>query len=140
MRIALDTSDENSIIAENILSLFMSHAKSDLHRILYDEKERLVEIPVSRRAVEFKSTLFGARPRYQKAERQALLRIKNVENYEIRTEEHLIKELHGTFTILFGLRLTGHTIFLSSAEENQGKQMLEIIISVSDVDIELIDV
>lgn len=140
MRLSISVSDEALIICQEILSLLTNYAQIDVKKIVYNQEERWVEIPLSRRKFELKVTMFGKRANYRKERRQAILRIKQVEDFQMRVEENIMIEQNGIFTALFGLKINGHRMYLGSAEESQGKQMSEIIVQVSDIDIEIVDV
>lgn len=140
MRIALNISDENPAILEKWISPLINHARINLNKILYNREEKLVEIPLTRKSFDFKVTFWGERPRYHEQEKQAILRIRHVKDIRIHTERDLLDKMEGFFTVLFGLVVKASAIYISSAEENRGKQMCEIIIFVSSLDIEIVDV
>lgn len=140
MRIVINTSDENLAAVEELLLLLTNYAQIDVNRVVYNQEEMWAEIPLSRRVVDFKATLFGKRPKYRKETRQSILRIEHVENFQIHAEKHLFEEFNGIFTVLFGMKIDGRTIYFCSAEENQGKHMGEIVVYVSSIDIEITDI
>ncbi len=44
----------SSIVAEELLSLFLNYASVDINEIVYDQQAKRVAIPVSRKEVDFK--------------------------------------------------------------------------------------
>ncbi len=140
MHLSISVSEEPLAVCQEMLSLLTNYAQIDVKKIAYNQEERWVEIPLSRRRFEVKTTLFGRRTHYRKERKQSILRIKQVENFQMRIGENILIEQKGIFTVLFGLKINGRRIYLGSAEENQGKQMGEVVIQVSGIDIEIVDV
>ncbi len=139
MHIAINTS-KNLIVFQELLSLFTNYAQIDVTEIVYNQKEMWVEIPLSRRTFEMKATIFGKQVKYGKERKQAILRVKRIESLEMCAENDILTEQNNIFTALFGLKIDGQRIYLSSAEESQGKPICEIVVHVSDIDIEITDV
>ena len=140
MHIKLDTLDEIPDLPEMVLSSLMNHAKINVNKIRYNQEEKWVEIPLTRRMVGFRTTLLGRRPKYSKHEIQSLLRIRGVTNLHIHSVECLIEELEGVFTALFGLKIDEQAVHISSVEEISGRQLCKIAISLSKINIEFSDI
>jgi hypothetical protein len=113
-------------IIETFLSPFVNYAKVDISKLIYNQNENWVEIPLSRKRFHTKSTFLSKQFEYTNDEKQAVLRIGEVENFQTYVEPFLFAELNKVFTILFGLKINGNTLYISSAEESQGKQACQL--------------
>jgi len=127
-------------IIEAFLSPFLNYAKVDISKLIYNQNERWVEIPLLRKRFRTKSTFLSKRFEYTSDEKQAILRIGEVENFQSYVEPFLFAEMNQVFTILFGLKIDGNTLYLSSIEESQGKQACQLRLSVTGINLELFDI
>lgn len=127
MYIKIDVGDENADMVEACLAPFLNHSKVDVNRIIYSKEERRIDIPFVRKLLHVAK------------EKEYLLRVKNVEDFTIHTAPFLRIDLNGIFTVLFGLKISGHKLYLSSAEESKGRQACELSLLVSNINLEIMD-
>lgn len=132
-------SDENVDTIETFLAPFLNRSRVEVDKVIYDEQERMVEIPLVRQLFRSRITVFGKQLRYTGEERPAILRIGNVNDLHIQSKPFLFTTLGGVFTILFGLKVNKQTLYLSSVEEEKGEQACEFVIGVTSIDLELVD-
>lgn len=131
--------NEHPLLVEESLSLFLNHSRIEAVQIVHREENKQVEIPLHRRMFDFEKTLFGKKVKYRKEYVRSVLRLESVERVDIRKAEEPLKMLGGIFTVLFGLKMDKQEIYMSSAEEDEGKPIVEIIVYVSRMDMELVD-
>ena len=130
----------SSIVAEELLSLFLNYASVDINEIVYDQQAKRVAIPVSRKEVDFKVTLFGKRPTYRKDARKAILQINHVEEFRVHVEKELADDFNGIFTVLFGVKIDKNNIYLCTGEEIHGRTVVKLETRVSSLAVRIIDV
>lgn len=139
MYIKIDVVDENADMVEEYLAPFLNRSKVDVTRIIYNREEKWIEIPFVRKLFHSRKSIFGKHVRHIAGEKECLLRVKNVEDFTIHTAEFLLTDLNGIFTVLFGLKISKHRLYLSSAEEREGRLACELSILVSVINLEITD-
>ncbi len=131
--------NEPPLLVEEMLSLFTNYADIEVGQIRYDEEKKRVEIPLRRKVVDFEKTFFGRRTKYHQGEVRSVLRIEHVERLDFKKIENALEKMGGLVTVLFGPKIDERKIYVSSAEEERGKPIVEITMYISRVDIELVD-
>ena len=111
----------------------------DIH---YEEEQGIVEIYLQRREIlEFKRSywfwIFGGEKKvYGPARIKSLMVIRQVERMDISVDDWLVNENNSCFTVMFGVQMDKHEVYLGSLEEDRGKQLCKISIKVKKLDIE----
>lgn len=138
MYIKINVADENADTVKELLAPFLNRSKVDVTRIVYSKEEKWIEIPFVRKLSYPEKSIFDKHVRITE-EKESLLRIKNVEDFTIHTAKFLLTDLNGIFTVLFGVKISGHKLYLSSIEESKGRLACELNILVSSINLEITD-
>lgn len=138
MYIKINVADENADTVKELLAPFLNRSKVDVTRIVYSKEEKWIEIPFVRKLSYLGKSIFDKHVRITE-EKESLLQIKNVEDFTIHTAEFLLTDLNGIFTVLFGMKISGHKLYLSSIEESKGRLACELNILVSSINLEITD-
>jgi hypothetical protein len=141
MKIALDLSESETPVEliEEISSL-TDKARIHLDQVVYDKEAQRVKLPLSRRALGgHKSGLFRARAQTvfdTQRRKDCMLTVECVTDFR---EARILADQVKTVTILFGLKISGNTIHIESAEEDSGQVVYKLNISVEHIDLRLED-
>lgn len=138
MYIKINVADENADTVKELLAPFLNRSKVDVTRIVYSKEEKWIEIPFVRKLSYPGKSIFDKHVCITK-EKESLLRVKNVEDFTIHTAEFLLTDLNSIFTVLFGMKISGHELYLSSIEESKGRLACELNILVSSINLEITD-
>jgi len=115
-------------------------AKVCIDKVRYIEKNKSIIIPIRRKKIiAFKKKLFSSnkKPIYNSNTLiDSVITINNIDKYAIKNK---CKGKLTEITILFGIQINGKEIYLSSAEEDKGVTLYEIIMKANEIDIELND-
>jgi|WetSurSiteA1Bulk_404760.scaffolds.fasta_scaffold29296_3 hypothetical protein len=141
MRISLDTSIGLTNVFTEISSL-TDRAIIALGDIRHDALSACVEIPLQRRELlGYKKTWLGQNnPIYGRNSINSVLKIRNVTKMIVEVDKEIAAECNGRFTLLMGIKITDGEVHLSSVEESRGKQLCQVTIEISEVDIEIYDI
>jgi hypothetical protein len=127
-------------IAKSFSSL-LDKARICIDNVHYDKVNGIVEINTQRRElIGFNKTIFGEmQPVYSKSMINSLLKIRHVNEMDITVDDRLRAYCNSYFTVLFGLKVEGYQMYLSSVEEMHGTVLCQIFIKVNEINIEYAD-
>ena len=128
---------------ENLLkeiSVITDQALLFFRKLKYDEKERTVVFPIERYAVLGKRKFLGSRMPYKynkniKFQTSITIRkvteCKIINNVDDPGKSHII--------IMFGMEVKNNNIIITSLEEHRGTTRYAMVLTVSELDIEISD-
>jgi hypothetical protein len=115
-------------------------ARLFFREIKYDEAKRIITLPIQRFGVIGKRRFFGSRMPYKYDKNKkifTLVTIRNIEKCNIIN--NIDDPLKSEIIIMFGIGIRGKDIIISSAEEYRGTTRYSMMLTVNDLDIEIID-
>lgn len=141
MRLVIELSVGLPSISET-LSILTDRARIHLADIQYHEPHKTVEILMQRsELIGVKESFHGMRkPVYGHNVLKTLLVVKDVIGMNMETQDQILTQEGSWFTVLFGVNLSSHTLYLGSAEESGGKNLCQVTIELERTNIEFLDV
>ncbi len=123
-------------------STLLDKARICIDNVHYDKVNGIVEINTQRRElIAFNKTIFGEmQPVYSKTMINSLLTIRQVDEMNLKVDERLRSYCNSCFTVLFGLKVGDHQMYLSSVEEMHGTVLCQIFIKVNKINFEYADI
>lgn len=132
-----------SSFTENVFKeilVITDRAKLFFREVKYDEREKIVFIPIRRLAVIGKRRFLGSRMPYKYDRGTKILTLVTIRNVEeCRIANNIHDPLKSEIMIMFGIGIRDKNIIISSAEEYQGTRGYSMILKVSELDIEMSD-
>jgi hypothetical protein len=123
------------------LSVLMNRARVCIDNMHYDPENGVVKILMQRYELTgYKKSVLGVeQPIYGKTRIDTLLTINQVVDMKLKVDDVLVTDCNSCFTILFGLHVDGNEFYLGSAEEDEGRTLCQVFITVTGINIELTD-
>jgi hypothetical protein len=115
-------------------------AKLRVNQIHYDDNEKVLTLPIRRiiaaNAKGRPRTIASGIANDRSKLNESRIVIRKIQSY---SQSNLCGNNVSEITILFGVKVDENEIYISSAEELSGELMFELLIKVSEVDIEISD-